>query len=83
MVERNRLLHKLQAAKFAAWELHLYLDTHPCDKTANEMFRKYTDEAKMLKREFEQKYGPLTVSDSNNADWLCDPWPWENQGGCD
>lgn len=83
MVERNRLLRRLQAVRFAAWELHLYLDTHPCDQTANEMFRKYTDEAEMLKTEFEQKYGPLTVSNSSNADWLCDPWPWENQGSCD
>lgn len=83
MVERNRLLRKLQAAQFAAWELHVYLDTHPCDKAANEMLQKYTREAQMLKAEFEQKYGPLTVADSNDVDWLCDPWPWENQGGCD
>ena len=36
-----------------------------------------------LKKEFEERFGPLTVSSSNEADWLCDPWPWENQGGCD
>lgn len=83
MVERNKLLRKLQATQFAAWELHMYLDTHPCDRTANEMFRKYTDEAAMLKREFEQKFGPLTVKSSDNADWLNDPWPWEHQGSCD
>ena len=83
MADRTKLLRKLQAAQFAAWELHMYLDTHPCDKQAYEMFRKYTQEAQMLKREFEEKYGPLMVSNSNNADWLCDPWPWENQGSCD
>ena len=83
MAERNKLLRKLQAAKFAAWELHLYLDTHPCDKAANEMFRKYTNEAEILKAEYEKKYGPLTVSASYEADWLNDPWPWENQRSCD
>ena len=83
MAERNKLLRKLQAAKFAAWELHLYLDTHPCDKAANEMFRKYTNEAKMLKKEFEDRFGPLSITNSNEADWLCDPWPWDFQGSCD
>ncbi len=83
MSERKKLMCKLSATQFAAWELHMYLDTHPCDRTANEMFRKYTDEAQMLRKEFEKKYGPLTPSNSENADWLNDPWPWENQGGCD
>lgn len=82
MSERKKLLQKLSAVQFAAWELHMYLDTHPCDSTANEMFRKYTAEAKMLKTEYEKQYGPLTVSSSYEADWLCDPWPWDIQGGC-
>lgn len=83
MSERKRLLQKLSATQFAAWELHMYLDTHPCDRTANEMFRKYTDESKMLKKEYEQKFGPLTVSGSYEASWLNDPWPWDIQGSCD
>ncbi len=83
MNEQQKLLRKISTAQFAAWELHLYLDTHPCDMQANEMFRKYTDEAKMLKREYEHKYGPLTVSASNEADWLKSPWPWENERSCD
>lgn len=83
MSERKKLLQKLSAVQFAAWELHMYLDTHPCDRTANEMFRKYTDETAVLRDMYESKYGPLTASVSENADWLNDPWPWETQGGCD
>ncbi len=83
MDERKKLLNKLSSVQFAAWELHMYLDTHPCDRTANEMFRKYTSETKMLKTEYEKKYGPLSVSKSTEADWLNDPWPWELEGGCD
>ena len=71
---------KIYAYDFAILEFGMYLDTHPCDRTANEMFRKYTDEAKMLRREYESKYGPLTISASNEADWLNDPWPWERGG---
>lgn len=83
MNDRKKLLNRLSSTQFAAWELHMYLDTHPCDRTANEMFRKYVDEAQMLRREYEKKYGPLTVPSSNEADWLNDPWPWENERSCD
>ena len=83
MNEQKKLLMRLSAAQFAAWELHMFLDTHPCDKTANEMFRKYTAETAMLKKEYESKYGPLTGPSSNEADWLNDPWPWENERCCD
>lgn len=83
MNEQKKLLMRLSAAQFAAWELHMFLDTHPCDKAANEMFRKYTEQAAMLRKEYERKYGPLTVSSSYEADWLNDPWPWENERCCD
>ena len=83
MNDRKKLLMRLSATQFAAWELHMYLDTHPCDRAANEMFRKYVKETEMLKAEYEKNYGPLTVSASYEADWLNDPWPWENQGSCD
>ncbi len=83
MNERKKLLMRISTSQFAAWELHMFLDTHPCDKSANEMFRKYTAEYKMLKKEYEAKYGPLVVSSSDNADWLNDPWPWENERSCD
>lgn len=79
MNERNALLNKISTSQFAAWELHLYLDTHPCDVTANEMFKKYTNETAALKKEYERKYGPLTPTSSNEADWLENPWPWENE----
>ena len=83
MNDKKKLLMRLSATQFAAWELHMYLDTHPCDRTANEMFRKYTNETEMLRAEYEEKYGPLTVSSSYEADWLNDPWPWENERCCD
>ena len=82
MAERNKLLRKLQAAKFAAWELHLYLDTHPCDKEAFEKllyFEKKADEARL---NYTQEFGPLYVSNSNSKQgyqWVCGPWPWQRQ----
>ncbi len=83
MNDRQKLLRKISAAQFAAWELHLYLDTHPCDTSASEMFEKYTNECSVLKKEYEAKYGPLTAKNSVDADWLNGPWPWENERSCD
>ena len=31
----------------------------------------------MLKKEFEEKYGPLTLGENNSDEWLEDPWPWD------
>ena len=47
-VDKCKLMRELSSVKFAAWELHLYLDTHPCDEKALEMHKKYTERAKEL-----------------------------------
>ena len=73
------------STQFAAWELHMYLDTHPYDREMFLVMRKHLEEAEQLKREFESKFGPLThdavneISDS----WTQNPWPWEYQPGTD
>ncbi len=81
MDERRELMKKLNAYAFAAYDWNLYLDTHPDDTDAIAMFRKMTDMAKELKKEYEAKYGPLTASasmDNNRWNWIDSPWPWEN-----
>ncbi len=83
MSEREKLLKKISVAQFAAWELHIYLDTHPFDRSAREMHDKYSKETAMLKKEFESNYGPLTAKNAEGTEWLSDPWPWDYQGGCD
>lgn len=79
MNERNKLLSKLSASQFALWELHLYLDTHPCDRTAVSLCEKYAEETAKFKKAFEEQYGPLTASNCENCNWLSGPWPWENE----
>ena len=81
MNEKNKLLQKLSAAQFAVWELHLYLDTHPCDQNAVELCRKHEKEANMLREEYTEKYGALKAECCNTAEWLSDPWPWDYTGG--
>ena len=71
---------KLSVAQFAAWELHIYLDTHPNDTEALAAYKKHTAKAKELKQEFETRFGPLTaghVFGSATWEWIDNPWPWD------
>lgn len=82
MKDRETLLRQLSAAQFAAWEMHIYLDTHPQDRQALQAMQKYRREAQMLQREFEEKYGPITVADTIDDmtfTWINNPWPWEKE----
>lgn len=70
---------ELQTLGFVIQELALYLDTHPEDKEALELYQNYQ---KMLHKgmmEFNEEV-PLNHSMPTKGDryrWLDDPWPWE------
>ena len=78
MKTRKEMLLRLSAIQFAAWELHIYLDTHPNDKTANIRYRELEAQYQQLLSEFEDKYGPVIMPATGN-EWLKGPWPWENK----
>ena len=71
---------ELQAMGFAVQELALYLDTHPDDKEALELYRAYQDMLHRGMMAYSEKCGPLThacpVKDEGYS-WMNDPWPWE------
>lgn len=78
MNERQMLLKKLAAYDFAQLELHIYLDTHPSDKDAIQKANEYKDKADVIRKEYEDKFGPLTKRTSSNGfAWIAGPWPWE------
>lgn len=81
MTERQFLMKKLMAERFAAIEVVLFLDTHPNDKKALADLRKYVNNTKALRAEYEEKFGPLTafsdVCNENKWTWIDDPWPWD------
>lgn len=81
MNEREKLLRKLSEQQFAAWEAGLFLDTHPNCQDALKAQREYTAAAKELKAKYNDSYGMLTHScpyEGNKWQWVCDPWPWDN-----
>ena len=62
----------------AAYDMLLYLDTHPDDKTAFEIFRELVHKTRTLKAQYEQANGPLSAyasADMSSVKWLESPWP--------
>lgn len=71
---------ELQALAFAVNELALYLDTHPDDSEATEMYRTYQNALHDGMMQYSKEHGPLnhTVPGKNGRYcWPNDPWPWE------
>ncbi len=68
-----------QAAAFAAWEMRLYLNTHPNDQEALALFRKLCKEAE------DENYATTFLTDdccTNGWNWVKNPWPWEYSCQC-
>lgn len=80
--ERAKMLRKVQEADFMAYDLLLFLDTHPDCQTALTKYKEAVEKGRVLRREYEAAYGPLTAAASSSAapwQWIKDPWPWNNQ----
>ncbi|MBE6702253.1 MAG: spore coat protein CotJB [Ruminococcaceae bacterium] len=80
--DRSTLLHRIQAEDFVLYEVALYLDGHPTCKKALRYYHEHKKIAAMLKAEFEEKFGPLSIYHNHseqNWDWACGPWPWEKE----
>ena len=79
--ERDEMLLNVGQMSFAAHELNLYLDNYPNDKEALDMFNKYRKMSNDLIRNYERRFGPLTVSGEVNNNipfrWESEKWPWE------
>lgn len=77
-MERKEMINKIMGYDFSITELALYLDTHPEDKKALCLHKKYCKELKELKDIYQKMYGPLTIKfPCNRWKWLDEPWPWE------
>lgn len=63
-----------QEGAFAAWELRLFLNTHPNDRDALKLFRRLRQQAG------ENSYATAFLPGetcSDRWDWVDAPWPWE------
>lgn len=75
------LLEQIQANSFALIDLQLYLDAHPTDEEATTRFKQLAQREHLLKRSFEERFGPLNhYGESRKTSpqtWVDAPWPWE------
>lgn len=84
---RCQMLNEINEISFAVNDLHLYLDTHPCDEEALARCREMLQKRIRLLKEYAQNYGPLTVDSADLPDcdrwkWMEQPFPWEKEGAC-
>ena len=84
MVNKRELnitpMSELQALGFAVNDLALYLDTHRDDKEALEVYRSYQKIYHNGFMQYSEEVTPLShgsPTQSQEYNWLNDPWPWE------
>ena len=82
MTDREKLLKNVQMTDFELVEANLYLDVYPNCHKALEYFYATRQKANMYRKEYEEKYGPLTAAATNSAgwNWIDSPWPWTCEG---
>lgn len=81
-MDKESLLKQIQNYNFAAYDMLLYLDTHPDDAKAFNIFKDLVKKLKNLINEYEEKCGPLCAFSSAMYDtfkWIDSPWPWEKE----
>jgi len=74
------------AIPFSAWELRLYLDTHPCDERALAAYRQLCAANPGGKCNYacavNDGGGCSCGTDDKVWRWIDDPWPWEPEANC-
>lgn len=78
-MNRDKLLSRVSKFGFAMQEYRLFLDTHPDDEEAIQLFNNAEKKYTSAKEEYEKQFGPLTLNGLNSDEWLKDPWPWQNE----
>ena len=79
-MDREKLLKQITIMDFMATDLHLYLNTHPNDTEAMEMYNNVVAHSAQLRKEYEEYIGPLVSyrsPDTPGRRWSDNPWPWQ------
>jgi len=79
-MNRDEMLKKLTALDFYLIDMNLYLNTHPRDAEALNIYNTLAKEARELREEYERMYGMLTANSPTGKgqwQWIDNPWPWQ------
>ena len=79
-MSRKDLYEWIMMLFFCAYDMLLYLDTHPDDSNALDYFNQCNELYNSAKRAYEQRYGRLDAFGDGKVscwDWNTAPMPWE------
>ena len=81
--EREKDLFKIMESSFEIIDYGLYLDVHPDDMMILNKYNMETEKYEKLKKEYEEKYGPLCITKGgyNSFEWIKSSWPWDKEDG--
>ena len=80
--ERDTLMNEIGTISFVIDELRLFLDTHPNDREALELFNTNAKKRRELVCDYTETFGPLDAYSENTVDgwsWNCPPMPYEKE----
>lgn len=77
-------MKEINECSFAVNDMHLYLDTHPCDQAGLDFLMEHKKRRVAALKEYARYFGPLTIDTaddemSRSFAWAETPWPWEGE----
>lgn len=80
---KEELMFKIMEYSFAINDYNLYLDVHPENMEILNKYKMCVEKLKAKEKEYEEKYGPLSIdyANYNSFKWIESPWPWEREDG--
>lgn len=78
--DRERLLRDVQAKSFLAHDILLYLDTHPEDRRAFEVYQRALEDRREAMAAYEQQVRALQTDSQrcrSDFDWVDGDYPWQ------
>ncbi len=82
-MNRAEQIRKIQELGFACVDLNLYIDTHPDDENAINIYNSLACQLENAIKNYEKKYGPLMNFGFGKSScpwqWIDEPWPWQKE----
>jgi spore coat protein JB len=82
MMNKHSLLKQITTLDFTSTDLQLYLNTHPGDAEALDMYNDVIARNTGIRAEYEKFFGPLLgarSADTGEQRWQAEPWPWQEE----
>ncbi len=76
----DQMLTRINELEFALTDLNLYLDTHPENQEALDMFTRLSATLKSMMYDYNEKCKALRLHDVPNEvpfQWASTKWPWQ------